>query len=249
MRVRHFTIAGAALQAVFACTVFSASAQAQNAGDILKKMKDTYAAMKSYADTGVVLDLPYANSSNPVLARSSRHTFSTYFSRSPRRFILDYRVCDTCQYVVWGDQDAFHNWNKTTGAQYDYPNPNNVGAMSGSPAITKIPTLLYAKAPLLSDFSYYDDVELDGTEQIEGHRCYRLVGRAHDEYAATGRQVNVRKMTLWIDTESYLIRRISQDSGRVSGGSDHRIEMVTYQPQASPTIDEAKFKFTPPEPK
>jgi len=246
---RQIHIARVVFLAAMSCAMLATAAQAQSAADILKKMKDTYAGMKSYADTGVVLDLPQANSSNPILARSSRHTFSTYFSRSPRGFILDYHACDICRYVVWGDPDAFHSWNKATGDRYDYPNPNNLGAMGGSPAVSKIPTLLYAKAPLLSDFSYYDDVELDGTETIEGHRCYRLVGRAHDEYAATGKVVNVRKMTLWIDAESFLLRRIAQDSGREAGGSEHRIEMVTYQPQANPTIDDAKFKFTPPEPK
>lgn len=248
MRTRKVTIAGAALHAAFACVIFSAPAYAQNASEILKKMKDAYAAMKSYADKAVVLDLPDAMSSNPVLAKLSRYTFTTNFSRSPRRFLLDYRTCDTCQYVVWADPDAFHNWNKATGDRYDYPNPNNTGAMTGSPAISKIPTLLYSKAALLSDFNYYDDVELDGTEAIEGHGCYRLVGRAHDEYAATGRVVNVRKMTVWIDAESFLIRRISQDRGPTAGGGAHRIEQVTYQPQANPQLDGSRFRFVPPEP-
>ena len=232
-----------------ACTLFVASARAQSADEILKKMKDTYAALKSYADSGVVLDYPDFESSNPYVKAGARHPFTTYFSRSPRHFVLDYHACDTCRFVVWGDPAAFHTWNKATGDQYDYPNPNNTGAMSGSPAISKVPTLLYAKAQLLSDFNYYEDVYLDGTEQIDGHRCYRLAGRAHDEYAATGRQVNVRKLTVWIDTETFLIRRIAQDSGRVPGGSDHRIQMVNYQPQANATIEEANLKFTPPEPK
>src|SRR5512138_1233 len=139
MRTLNLTIGGAALQAVFLCAIFSAPAHAQNASELLKKMKDTYAAMNSYADTGVVRDLPDATSSNPVLARLSRHTFTTDFNRSPRRFILDYHVCDTCRFVVWGDPDAFHTWDKTTGDRYDYPNPNNTGAMRGSPAIGKIP--------------------------------------------------------------------------------------------------------------
>jgi outer membrane lipoprotein-sorting protein len=247
MRTRNVTVAGAALQAVFACAIFSGPAYAQDASEILKKVKDTYAAMKSYSDTGVVLDFPDAASTNPILAKLSRHTFTTDFSRSPRGFIHNYRACDTCQYVIWADPDAFHTWNKTTGDRYDYPNPNNTGAMSGSPATTKIPTLLYSKARLLSDFNYYDDVALDGSEAIDGHRCYRLVGRAHDEYAATGRVVNVRKMTVWVDTESFLIRRISQDSGPTAGGGPHRVEQVTYQPQANPNLDQSKFKFIPPE--
>src|SRR5579864_3696743 len=171
-RVTKF--AGASLLVL---TVFSA--RAQNAGEILQRMRDTYAAMKSYSDTGVVLDYPDAASSNPILSKSARHTFTTSFNRSPRGFLLDYHKNESNRFVVWGDTDAFHNWDKFTGVRYDYPNPNNSGAMVGSVAISKIPTLLYAKAALPSDFSYYSDVVLDGTETIEGHRCYRLAGTAH----------------------------------------------------------------------
>lgn len=247
MRTRYWRIAVTGFIALAMWTLLVASAHAQNADDILKKMKDTYASMKSYADTGVVLDHPDADSSNPILRAGARHTFSTYFNRLPRHFLLDFHKNEGNRFVVWGDTDAFHNWDKFTGARYDYPNPNNTGAMTGSVAITKIPTLLYSKARLLSDFSYYDDIDIDGTETIEGHSCHRLVGRAHDEYAATGKQVNVRKMTVWIDTDSFLLRQISQEWKTPGGGFSR--QTVTYEPQANPAIDEAKFKFTPPEPK
>lgn len=242
----YFKLAQTVLAGMAACTILAVTAHAQSADELLKKMKETYAAIKSYADTGVVLMYPDATSSNPVLRAQARSTFTTYFSRSPRRFFLDFHTPGG-EFVVWGDTDAFHTWDKFTGARYDYPNPNNTGAMKGSVAITKIPTLLYGKAPLLSDFSYYDDVELDGTESIGGHICHRLVGRAHDEYAATGKQVNVRKMTVWIDSELFLVRQISQEWKTPGGGFSR--QTVTYQAQANPMLDENKFKFTPPESK
>ena len=231
------------------CASSTTSLDAQSAIDILDKTKSTYAAMKSYSDTAVVLDYPDATSSNPISKKMAQHTFTTYFSRAPRGFFLDYHRNEGNRFLVWGDPDAFHTWDKYTHVRYDFPNPNNLGAMVGSPAITKIPTLLYAKAPLLSDFGFYENVQLNGTEAIEGHPCYRLVGETHDQYASTGKAVNVRKLALWVDTQSFLIRRISQDFGPRPGDGQHTVEEITYHPLANLPIDEAKFKFTPPETK
>jgi outer membrane lipoprotein-sorting protein len=222
---------------------------AQSANEILDKTKSVYAAMKSYSDSAVVLDYPDVTSSNPYTKKWAQHSFATYFSRVPRGFLLDYHQTESNRFVVWGDPDSFHTWDRYTRARYDYPNPNNLGAMRGSPAISKIPTLLYAKAPLTSDFGFYENVQLNGTEIIEGHSCYRLVGEAHDQYAATGKVVNSRKLSLWVDTQSFLIRRISQDFGPRPGDGQHTVEQITYQPIANPTIDADKFRFDPPEAK
>ena len=100
--------------------------------------------------------------------------------------------------------------------QTDYPNPNNAPAISLSGrntggAALKIPTLLYSKAALGGDFNNFADVVLDGTEPISGRRCYRLIGRASDVYAASGKEVNTRRMTVWIDTESLLISQVREE--------------------------------------
>lgn len=223
--------------------VFAQSVRAQSADEILKKMKDTFGAMKAYADSGTVVN-EYGPSGR------DRHTFITYFNRSPRHFVLDFRKQGGDRYVVWSDPDAFHTWWKATGQQTDYPNPNNAPAISQSgqntkQAALKIPTLLYPNAQLGGDFNNFVDVEQDGTEQIEGRRCYRLLGRASDTYAASGKEVNNRKMTVWVDAESFLVRRILEE-WKGPAGSPTRVT-TTYQPQANPTLDENKFKFAPPE--
>jgi hypothetical protein len=46
------------------------------------------------------------------------------------------------------------------------------------------------------DFASFAAGKLDGTEVIAGHRCYRLAGQASDSYAASGKEVNIRKMTI-----------------------------------------------------
>jgi outer membrane lipoprotein-sorting protein len=240
---RYLRLANLKVVATLSVAVLSvAGARAQSADDILKKMRDTYAAMNSYADSGTVIN-EYGASGR------DRHSFTTYFTRSPRHFLLDFRKQGGDRYVIWSDQEAFHTWWKTTGQQTDYPNPNNAPAISQSGQNTKqaaleIPTLLYSKVQLGGDFNNFADVERDGTEEIGGRRCYRLLGRASDAYAGSGKEVNNRKMTVWIDAESYLVRQILEE-WKSPAGSRTRLT-TTYQPQANPTVEEAKFKFVPP---
>jgi outer membrane lipoprotein-sorting protein len=225
--------------------VLGAPADAENAEQILQKTRDLYGALKSYSDSGVVVREYGASTQD-------RHTFTTVFNRTPRHFVLDFRKQGGDQYVIWGDPDAFHTWWKTTGQQYDYPNPNNAPAIALSSQNTagsalKIPTLLYSKASLGGNFNNYTDVELDGTEEIGGRRCYRLIGRASDVYQATGREVAVRRMTVWIDAESSLIRQIREETKGLPGQISR--DTTTYQPNADTTIDIGRFKFAPPESK
>jgi outer membrane lipoprotein-sorting protein len=227
---------------LLAAMVSRTTVRADGAEQILQKMRDTYTAMKSYADTGVIV--------NEYGGISDRHTFSTSFSRAPRRFLLDFRKQGGDRYVIWADANAFHTWWKTTGQQTDYANPNNAPAISMSGRNTqnsglKIPALLFSKVNLGGDFNNFADVALDGTEDVGGRRCNRLIGRASDRYAATDKEVNIRKMTLWIDAESSLIRQVREE-WKGTPGSITRIT-TTYQPQANPTLDDAKFAFTPPQ--
>ena len=220
-------------------------ADAQTAESILQNARETYANLKSYADTGMMV-YEYG------AASEDKHSFSTAFTRSPRHFILDFRKQSGDRYVVWGDPDGFHTWWKTTNQTSDYPNPSNTPAitLSGPPtqnAVLKIPTLLYSKATLGGDFTNFADAKLDGNEEIGGHRCYRLTGKASDSYAATGKEVNMRKMTLWIDADSFLLRRVQEEWPPVGGTTTRNT--TTYEPQANPSLQDASFKFVPPDTK
>jgi hypothetical protein len=223
----------------------SLPAYAQNVEMILQKTRDTYVTLKSYADTGTVLDEYGANA-------HSKHTFAAYFNRTPRHFFLDFRKEGGDQFVIWGDPDAFHTWWKTTGQQTDYPNPQNIPAISLSGFNTKgvamkIPTLLYGKSPLAAALLAIADPVIDGSDDIGGHRCYRIVGRASDVYATTGKEVNVHRMTVWIDSNSYLVRQVKEER-KATPGNINRVT-TTYQPQANPNLDGSLFKFAPPEAK
>jgi hypothetical protein len=155
----------------------SASSSAQTAESILQKSRDTYAQLKSYADTGIVL-YEYGTSSE------DKHTFSTAFNRAPRHLLLEFHKQGGDRYVIWADPDAFHTWWKTIGQQTDYPNPNNAPALNLSAPNTggialKIPTLLYGQA-FGAAMLKIDDPVLGSTEEMAGHRCHRITGRASD---------------------------------------------------------------------
>ena len=188
--------------------------------DLLEKSRAMYAALNSYSDTGIVThDYGYTNSP----AHDDR-------------------------YVIWGDPQAFHTWWKATGVESDYPNPDNAGAFTTSAVNTvgatgKIVSLLYKKGALPSDFAYFNDAVVEGKENISAHECYRLVGTAKDVYG-TGHEVNVRKLSVWIDTDSLLIRKIVEE-WKPLPGQVSRIT-TTFEPQANPALDESKFKFTLP---
>lgn len=212
------------------------------ADDLLERTRAMYGSLKSYADTGVV-----AYETSPTYRELAR--FTTYLSRNPRRFYLDVRLDGSkWRHAVWADADAFHTWVSDTGEQYDFPNPNNAGALRAGGSTrgvgAKIPTLLYSKVQLGGDLVNFADGIVEGTEVVGGHTCYRLAGTARDVYAATGKEVNIRKLTAWIDTESLLIRKIVQQWKAVPPNISR--ETVTYEPQANPTLDESKFRFVPP---
>src|SRR5206468_3179974 len=116
---------------------------ARAADDVMQRSRAIYGELRSYADSGVVIN-EYGTSS------TDRHTFTTTFVRTPRHFLLDFRKQAGDRFVIWGDPDAFHTWWKATGGRSDYPNPNNSSAISmsgqNSAGVSgKIPPLLYPK--------------------------------------------------------------------------------------------------------
>ena len=236
-RIRIFVF-----EIVFSVLVMSGmSARPQGAESILQKSRDAYAQMKSYADTGVVL-VEYGTSSE------DKHSFSTAFNRTPRHLLLEFNKQGGDRYVIWADPDAFHTWWKTTGQKTDYPNPNNTPAISMSGATTvevasKIPTLLYGKA-FESAMLKINDPELKGSEEVAGRRCDRISGQAFDVYAATGNKTNFRTVTVWIDTDSFLVRKMVEEF-KAPPGQRSRVT-TTFEPRNNPTLDAGSFTFTPP---
>ena len=205
-------------------------------------MRSVYTDMSSYSDTGTVVHEIAANSRDT-------HHFSLLFNRAPRHFLFDMHKQNDDRMVVWGDPDAFHVWWKTTQQTTDYPNPKNTAAISLSDyptvgAISKIPVLLYSKANMSGALTHFEPDTTLVTEPIMGHACFRLNGTTSDVYAQSGKQVNVRKLTVWIDTQTYLVRQVLEDAPAAPGMLDRTT--TTFDPTPTPTIPADKFNFTPP---
>jgi outer membrane lipoprotein-sorting protein len=209
---------------------------------ILEHTRSLYGALNSYSDTGTVLK-EYGQTSH------DEFSFTTYFTRAPRHFLFDYHKPSGDRMVVWGDPDAFHVWWKATGQVSEYPNPKNTGALvlSDFPtdgAISKIPPLLYSKAGLPGAVAHFEPNRMTGMEDVGGTKCYRLVGTSGDSYGETGKQVNVRTVTVWIDSNSYLIRKVLEDAPAPPGNVNRTT--TTFDPKANPKLNDDPFKFAPP---
>jgi len=226
--------------AVVALTPVGTAYAAESAAGILDAARATYAALKSYSDTGTVTE-EFGPSAR------SQHTFTTRFNREPRGFLFAMHKEGGDRLVVWADPGAFHVWWKATGAQTDYPNPNNSGAITLNDfptvgAITKMTSLLYSKAGLVSSLSNATLLEGTPMEDIAGQRCYRLTGTTKDFYGQSGRSVNTRTLTIWIDARTHLVRQIREE-GPSAPGSRNRTTTV-FEPLANPALGAESFIVT-----
>ena len=136
--LRPLAIAAAVLSPVAAgaqrpiiAAVLSPTSASRAAADVLAQSKATYAALQTYSDSGTVVNEFGSNPRNPS---KEVHRFLTNFRR-PRSFLFDFVKSNAAdRYVVWGDDQAFHGWWRTTGVQYDYPKGQGSGAVSGAAA-------------------------------------------------------------------------------------------------------------------
>ncbi len=217
------------------------------ADDILARSKATYAALKSYADSGTVLV-----EFGPVDGiLKERHAFHSYY-RAPRSFYFDFtKEKNVDRFVVWSDDQAFHTWWKTTGLEESYPKGQGItafvtGEQPTKKSLTQIAPLLFPKAGLVGTLTEFGDASDAGTEKVDGHPCYKLTGVAKSVYRATGHETNFRRTTLWIDSETLLVRKVVEDSPRgTPAGSVNRLT-TTFSPHANPMLNDGQFQFTPP---
>lgn len=218
------------------------AAPADSPEGIFEHTRSVYAALTSYSDSGTVTKEYTATSQD-------KYNFATHFNRAPRHFIFDFNKPSGDRIVVWGDPDAFHVWWKATTQVTDYPNPKNTGAITlnsypTADSITKIVPLLYAKAGLPGALAHFEPSRVTGMEDVGGGKCYRLEGASGDVYGGTGKKVNVRNVTVWIDSSSSLVRKIIEEAP-ASPGMLNRVT-TTFDPQANPPLSEDLFKFAPP---
>ncbi len=219
---------------------------ATSAQDILTKSQAAYAALHSYADTGSV-DTEFGP---PQGVLREHHTFRTLF-RAPRHFLFDFvKQEKTDRFVVWADDEAFHTWWQATGVADTYPKGQGGGAFvaGGQPTLNALMALspwLFPQADLDGALTELGDASLAGTEAIDGHPCYKLTGVGKSVYRQSGHVVNVRKMIVWIDVQTLMVRRVFEDTAEGTGTGLNRIT-TTFDPQVNPALADGQFAFTPP---
>lgn len=226
----------------------ASAASRRRAEDLWTRTRATYAALQGYADTGAV-EVAFGSAADPS---RERHTFRTNV-RKPRLFFFDFvKQGDADRVVVWSDQQAFHGWWKTTGVETDYPKGSGSTAFVTSTfptrgSIVMIAPLIFPGAGLVGTTTEFGEPTDGGLETIDGHACHKLVGVARSVYPATGKVTNIRKTTIWVDAQSFLIRKVFEDSPKGTVGGHVGTTTTFFRPHANPVLTDAQFTFTPPE--
>jgi outer membrane lipoprotein-sorting protein len=241
-----------ALLAPFVATAQQPSPGKPNvsADDVVARSRATYSALKSYSDTGTVLE-----QFGPKAADVYRHTFKTYF-RAPRSFLFDFTADARAggqRIVIWCNGGDYQSWFSATGEHASYPQGSNTAmlpfvqsASKTRGAVTLIPGLIYGGSGLVSAFSEFGEGELAGTEPVTSSAAYKVMGVARSVYPQTHRETNVRPMSVWIDTNSGLLRKIFEDTPTGLPSTAVLRATTTLDPRANPQLDDSVFRFTVP---
>ena len=228
--------------------------------EVLTKAVASYASLTSYADSGTV------TVDSGGIVETAR--FSTHFRRASRDLLFDFQsltsLTVTTRHSI--DMRAYRSvlWMFKGAMQtYQTPTPQplqavgadagaQVRALSGLSHSTRgaaimITSLLYSQARLPSAILQIEQASVAGVESIGGRSCHKVTGTAA-AYYPSGKRTGIRPVTVWIDTESQLVRRVLEDTpdGYGDGKATLRITF-DYQPQANPAIDDARFQFKVPE--
>lgn len=223
--------------------------------DVLKKSMAYYSTLASYSDTGTMVE------DGGGTGREAR--FTTYFRRASRDFYFDYQPISSrsgamkfddtkSRTVLWMFKNQMEKYQQPQNA-LEAINAENGGQVRGLQSINyetrgvgiMIPSLLYSQAGLASTVRQIEEAEVAGFEEIDKHRCQKITGVAA-AYYPSGQRTSIRPVTVWIDVETQLIRRVFEDTpkGYPNGGKYHLT--FTFEPQANPTIDDSKFQFKVP---
>jgi len=231
-------------------------AGAFDAEEALARTYAAYKALDSYADSGTVVD--------ESKGFRDRFTFRTLQTREPRNFLLDFRYAGSDydngfriqggkRTVIWMQDGDLQTWDSESDAHETYPadGGRQVSALNGASVGTRgisvlVPSLIYVKANMASVVQATEGAVAAGTEKIDGQSCLKVVGMERWRYPS-GRVTGERPITIWIDAESYLIRKILEDTpkGSQRGALSRRI--MTFDPKANAPIESGRFGFTVPE--
>jgi hypothetical protein len=223
--------------------------------DVLARSIALYPKLKSYADTGtVVVETTGKN--------WERYKFKTYFRQNAdySDLYFDFQglqwksgelIADmpNTRRVLWMTNGELQSFNQETRAHESFPRDSGrqPGVLQGAGSQTRgasilIPSLIYAKANLPGTILQIQQSSDAGFETVNGHRCHKVTGMAA-AYYPSGQITSVRPVTVWIDAETLLIRKVFEDSPKGFPPGSYSHLTFTFEPQANPTLDDSKFQF------
>lgn len=231
------------------------SAAQSGTEDILARSIALYPTLASYADTGTVV--------REAPGIVDRWKFATYF-RNPLDFYFDFQGVTSQsgpgtpmdasyhRIVLWMIKGELQAFNKQLRTHETIPREggNQVAVLQGARAgtagtSTLIPALIFAKSNLSGTLGQIQQPTDAGFETVDGRRCHKIIGMA-GEYYPSGQMTNVRQVTVWIDAETRLVRKVFEDTPKGYPAGLYSRLTVTIEPQANPTLDDGKFAFTVP---
>lgn len=238
--------------------VVRASGQATpNLPPELTKAIAYYSTLTSYADTGTIVQ------EAPGIVDTTRTKI--YFRRPTRDLYLEVHAVNSvnpdnkftidmsaARRVIWmfkGEMEIYdfragnHELVSAEGGGQVRTLQNGAHATQG--ISTLIPALLYSQSRLPGTISQIEQATLAGVEEVDKRKCHKVVGTAA-AYYPSGQRTNIRPVTVWIDAETQLIRKVFEDSPKGHPARSYSRKTITLQPQANPTLDDAKFQFKVP---
>ena len=237
-----------------------------SADEILARSLEVYSTCRSYRDRGESTSR-LTPDDRPQDWQLTVLEFETLFTRPPRiKWVCWDRQrglrADGCT-AVWPHGDRYRSWSTIMGKLEEHDTPEDplgayVGTSDGVSYLmaTRLVRSKGRRRPHLQPRS----CELAGSEEVRGSECWKLVG-------TLGRDTRI---ALWIDRESHLLLRLTEDQHhrvesiqarleraravlgvdfpREDADSFRTAKVVELFPQLDVPIEDSEFEFVPPSP-
>lgn len=238
-----------------ATTVSEDRSATQAVSDVMTRSIAAYAALKAYSDNGTV------EVESPGMLERAK--FTTHFRRPDGDLYLDYQGIETYytatkskvdldmyRTVIWMLKGQMETYDRSLQAHNIIEAGGQAQALTVAiPATngisTLLPSLLYPQAKMRSTFFEIEEASEAVLDNVGKHRCHRIKGIAA-QYYPSGARTGVRPVTLWIDADTLLLRKVFEDTPKGYTLGSYRRVTVTIDPQPNPALDDAKFQFKVP---
>ncbi len=162
-----------------------------SAAEILAKLEAKYAAAKTYADHGTARNPSATLGFTTTFVRGARFRFDVRNETDPQR-----------GFVIWADPThTYSRWYAPSRTTNDGPGIGVAIAVATKPSGGVIRLLTNLLEPSAAPRPKLAEPRLTGTEVIDERPCWVITGKRDDG-----------ETTLWIDRETYALRRSAEDS-------------------------------------